>query len=381
MGSIYKRKTRTGKLMRNYSIAFQDQAGRRVVCSSGTSDKRAAERILAQKEAEVALINSGAVDPMLERYRAEATKPIAGHLRDYLDSCKDKQAGHGLRQKKRHLDWLLEATGACRLTDLLPDLVDARLGALSEKGMAARSINLKLECANAFLNWCARNGRIRSNPLRVIPRRNEVLGRVRERRPLTQAECKRLLAVARKQAATVPGAKLRPLWYLFPLRAGLRRGDMERLTWGAVDLDKRILTIRGGKAKKRIDRLPLGVDLVEELRRVWPYNALPSARVFPRAVANTTRQLDFGRAKIVLVNDRGEYADLHSLRVTFGTELALLGIPPAVHQKLMRHCTIELTMKYYTKLSIDDLEHHGIGLLSRVESEQVEGPEKAREAL
>jgi integrase len=382
MGLVYRRKSaRTGKPLRNYSIDYFDHTGKRIVESARTSDKRIAERILKQKESEVALIRAGAVDLLQERFKQEATKLASDHLDDYLEACKDKQAAHGLKQKRRHLAWLLDATGAVHLSDILPDVLDARLGGLSEKGMSARSINLKLECANAFLNWCVRNGRLRHNPLKIVPRRNEVLGRVRERRALSRDECRRLLAVAREQAQTVRGAKLRPLWYLLALRAGLRRGDLERLTWGAVDLDRGTLTIRGGKVKRRIDVLPLSRDLREEFRQVWPTAALPSARVFPQPVSNETRKRDFVRAGIELVNDRDEHADLHALRVTFGTELALSGTPPAIHQKLMRHCTIELTMRYYTKLGIDDLDQRGIDLLPSVEAVDPTLPEIRREAL
>lgn len=379
MGTVYKRKGRGGKPLRNYSIAYFDQSGKRVTESAGTSDKRAATRILAEKEAQVALIVSGAVDPLHERYRTEATKSAQAHLDDYLEACRTRQAGHALKQKTRHLRWLLEATGALKLTDILPDVVDAQLGMLVEQGKAARTLNLKLECASAFLNWCVRNGRIRSNPLRIIPKRNEVVDRRRERRALTEKEVEALLDVARAQAQETAQAALRPLWYTFALLAGLRRGDMERLTWGAVDLDAGTLTIRGGKAKRRVDKLPLHPELTAEIRRVKPTDVLPSARVFPAPVSNATRKKDFLDAGIPLVNEHGEHADLHSLRVTFGTRLALNGVLPAVHQRLMRHSTIELTMRYYTKLNLDDLQAHGIEKLPGLAP--TTAPQKAAEAL
>ena len=367
MGSIYKRRSPSGRKRQNYTIAWKDAAGNDVVRSSGTSDKRAAARILAEKEREVSLIRAGAVDPLQERYAEEGAKPASQHRDDYIAACKGRQEAHSLKQKTRHLKWLLEVTGAVRLTDIHPDVVDQRFSLLSEQGRSARTINLKLECANAFLNWCVKNGRLARNPLKVVPRRNEVADQRRPRRALDMDETTRLIAVAREQAAKVPAAKMRPLWYLFPLLAGLRRNDLVRLTWGDLELEQRVLTIRGGKAKHRVDRLRLHRDLVAELRSVKPSDVLPTARVFPRPVSNNTRQEDFERAKIVPVNERGEHADLHALRVTFGTRLALAGVAPAVLQKLMRHSTIELTMRYYTKLSLDDLGERGIDMLPGVE--------------
>ena len=81
MGSVYKRRKRDGKLHRNYSIIYFDHTGKRVTKSAGTSDKRAAERILAAKEAEVALISSGVEDPLQERFVMEGSRPITSTCR------------------------------------------------------------------------------------------------------------------------------------------------------------------------------------------------------------------------------------------------------------------------------------------------------------
>src|SRR5688572_10755670 len=94
----------------------------------------------------------------------------------------------------------------------------------------------------------------------------------------------------------------RKTWYLLAALAGLRRSDLIRLTWGDVDLDDAVLTIRDGKAKRE-DRLPIHPELLEELRRIRPSTVLPLARVFPTAVTNRTRQEDFKRAKIPLKPD------------------------------------------------------------------------------
>jgi len=360
MGSIYKRKGRDGKPLRNYSIIWRDATGKRRTESSGTSDKRAAAQILAEKEREVRLILSGAVDPLQERYREEAAKSAREHLNDYLAICKDKEASSGLREKTRHLNWMLEELGIAKLSDFQPDKVDLLLSALSERGKSARTVNLKLECARSFLGWCVRMGRLQSNPLRVVQKRNETVDRRYVRRALTDEEVTSLLERAREQSN---GAPLRPLWYLFPLLAGLRMGDMKRLRWRDLDFDARVLTIRGGKARRRVDRLPLHAELVAELLRVRPLTALPMAPVFPHPVSNATRRKDFEAAGIELLNARGEVADLHGLRVTYGTRLALAGVTPAVHQTLMRHSTFELSVKYYVRLGIDVLEERGIDLL------------------
>ena len=45
-----------------------------------------------------------------------------------------------------------------------------------------------------------------------------------------------------------------------------------------------------------------------------------------------------------------------------------LRVPPAITQVLMRHTSIDLTMRYYTKLKLRDLQTRGLDLLPRLEA-------------
>jgi hypothetical protein len=58
-------------------------------------------------------------------------------------------------------------------------------------------------------------------------------------------------------------------------------------------------------------------------------------------------QADLEAAGIPYVNETGEYADFHSLRKTFATELAKAGVATRVAMELMRHSP-KLTTKIYT---------------------------------
>jgi len=58
---------------------------------------------------------------------------------------------------------------------------------------------------------------------------------------------------------------------------------------------------------------------------------------------------DLEELNIPFVDAMGRYADFHSLRHTYGTELAKV-VMPAVHKELMRHKDIRTTMAYYTHL-------------------------------
>ena len=92
---------------------------------------------------------------------------------------------------------------------------------------------------------------------------------------------------------------------------------------------------------------------------------LAASPIFATAVTNETRTKDYRRAKIAEVDEQGHYADLHSLRVTLGTELARAGVLPQVAQKILRHSRYSTTLKSYTRLSLADAAQ-GIAALPTV---------------
>jgi len=342
MATIFKRGNKGP-----WIIQFFDAEGRRRERSTRTTDFRAAERIAAKLGADVALRRDGVVDARQDRFAQENRKPLANHVSDYVEHCRHiGLAPQSVSERAMHLKWLLAQTGATRLSDLTLDAVEHALASLRLAGSSARTINHRRSSVLVFANWCVTTGRLEANPLGRLSKLDESRDRRRVRRPLTEDELTRLMAVAE--------ARGRKAWYLLAALAGLRRSDLVRLTWSDVDLEEPALTIRDGKAKRE-DRLPIHPELLEELRRIRPAMVLPKARVFPTAVMNRTRQEDFKRAKISLLPDeQGRVADLHSLRGTLGTRIAREGIAPQVAQKLMRHSDYRLTLKHYTTLTLSD---------------------------
>ena len=122
---------------------------------------------------------------------------------------------------------------------------------------------------------------------------------------------------------------------------------MVRMRWADLRLDDTppTVTIRGGKARKRVDVLLLHQDLVMELRSIRPRTALPSASVFPTTVGHETRRKDFDRAGIQRETEDG-FADLHSLRHTYGSRLVEAGVDSIYLRSLMRHQSLQMTLEY-----------------------------------
>ena len=71
-------------------------------------------------------------------------------------------------------------------------------------------------------------------------------------------------------------------------------------------------------------------------------------------MGNLTRQNDFKRAGIDLVDSHGRVADLHALRATLATNLARASVTPQVAQRILRHSDYRTTLKHYTVLGLVD---------------------------
>ncbi len=376
-----KRRTRgTGSLFRKtptgpWIACHYDHAGKRREHSTRTTDRVAAERILQKRVAATALRVDLVIDPRDDRYSAENRKPLAVHVADYIAHC--QRASHALRhvaQKKVHLDALIAGSDATRLSELTADALERHLSAVKDRGLSARSVNFARQIAVAFYGWCVRTGRAEVNPLRVVPKQDETRDRRRVRRPLTDKELSQLLAVARERG--------RDGWYLAAALAGLRRGDLQRLTWGDVNFGESTLTLRHGKAK-RIDVVPMHPQLADALRRQLEARpALATARVWADTVTDLTRLKDFLRAgiarkvpvldangdpvmvgegeskkpktRIAVEDAEGRVIDLHALRTTLGTQLARAGVTPQVAQRIMRHSDYRTTLQHYTVLGLVD---------------------------
>jgi hypothetical protein len=78
-------------------------------------------------------------------------------------------------------------------------------------------------------------------------------------------------------------------------------------------------------------------------------DTLPMDLVFRGLIQRmTVFRKDLEAAGVAYVDAKGEYADFHSLRKTFGTMLTLAGVPQRVVMELMRHSDMRLTAKTYT---------------------------------
>ena len=211
-------------------------------------------------------------------------------------------------------------------------------------GKAPKTVNDILAVTSMLLDWLKRQRMIVANPLEGIDKVSN-RGRPRFRRALSEEELGRLLNVS---------PPFRQIVYLFMAETGLRRAEVNELKVGDFNFESPApyVRARASTTKNRKEAtIWLRPHMVEGIKSIFPDNPQPSDWVFHELVPRiTTLKRDLAKAGIEFENENGR-ADLHALRVTFGTNLALAGVHPRVTQELMRHSDINLTMKIYTDVS------------------------------
>ena len=202
----------------------------------------------------------------------------------------------------------------------------------------------------SFLNWMERVGRIKTNPLKHVPKVDERGQRRRVRRAFTDAELCKL----------VQGSGPRGLIYFTAARTGLRQEELRQLTWADLSLeaDPPFVVVREVSAKnKKEERVCLVPEIVEVLARHRASIVEPGGLVFPSGIPRASRlRVDAERNGIAYRDESGRYADFHALRYTdfhalrytWATLLQRNGVAQRVAMKLMRHSDMKLTAKVYT---------------------------------
>jgi len=198
-----------------------------------------------------------------------------------------------------------------------------------------------------------------SNPLTSIKKLNQEVGQRKKRRALTEEEIERLLQAAATRKYRKNKADEQVLIYRLFLGTGLRSTELSLLTPSQINFERNRLTIEAEKTKnKKADVLPMRPDLVQVVKEwVELHGIQPHERIF-RFNKHSIRHSfyrDVKAAGIERVGADGRSIDVHSLRKTFGTQLAKAGVALTTVQRLMRHSTPLLTAKLYIDVDADDM--------------------------
>ena len=331
-GEVVESRTYSGRL----KIAGEDRF-RHVAL--GVTDKRVAEQKLADVVRELERESVGLVVP--RSIREAFAAPFADHVTRFLEETKAKgRAPHTVTHYRTLLRVLSRECGWKTLRDVTPRSF-CEWRARSKR--SPKYLNDLHGVASSLLTWLERRELILTNPLKHVEKvANASPGGYR--RALSALEIPRLLAVAPPQRAWV---------YLVILYTGLRRHELNRLTWGDFQLETAapFSVSLSSKITKNRKAAVLGLrpEVVEALRRHRPADSMPFEWVFRGKVpAVSSMHRDLLAAGIPVVDERGRKLDVHALRTTYGTMLSASGVSPRVAMELMRHSDLRLTMRVYT---------------------------------
>ena len=249
-------------------------------------------------------------------------------------------------------------------------------------GVGAQTSNHFTVSVKAFGNFLVKTDRAAANPLRHLAKVRVDADVRHARRALSPDEFDRLLAAARAGGVfrRLAGGD-RAALYVTAGMTGLRASELASLTPDsfALDAPTPAVTVEAAYSKrKRRDVVPLHPALVEALRpflaskpagsRVWPgkwalhseavdmmRRDLASARATWLAEAADPAYRARREASDFLAYEsaKGEFADFHSLRHRFVTELVKAGVMPKDAKELARHSTITLTMDRYAHATLE----------------------------
>ena len=366
-----KGKKRTGKLSKSgkvnvqsdtWTAQYTDESGvvRRV--STKTTNRSAAEKILARYEAEIDRVKSGVVtreelekvqiktmtlDEALKRFRAKMI--VSGNTSKHINLT---------LQRVSHF---FHETGIDSFAKIRHETAEHWIAnEVQKKTITPSSINHYLTATKSFVKYLVDIELLPNDPLKSIQKLNESIGQRKNRRAMTAEEVESFLRAAETRKCRTKGkADERLLVYRLLLGTGLRSTELSLLTPSQIDFERCRLTIEAAKTKnKRAEVLPIRVDLVQSVKEwIKTHGIQPHERVFRFDMHSIRRSLyrDLKAAGIERVGSDGRSIDVHSLRKTFGTMLARAGVPLTTVQRLMRHSTPLLTAKLYVDVDPIDM--------------------------
>jgi integrase len=264
--------------------------------------------------------------------------------------------------KKRKATWdtdkmridkaVLPRLGMYPLSAITTKDVQDLLDAVAATGAAPATVGQYLAVVRRIFNVAAQ---IVINGVQVFTGRNPVIDVVapevhnERERYLTHAEAATLIDAAGK-------LRLPDLRHaiILGLNTGLRMGEMVRLRWHNVDFPGAIVTVPYEPRRKPGGHVPLNRDALTVFaeRLVLLQNG-PSGLIFPPIGDGSKRNFSHIFKQVTDsihlndgITDSKQKIVFHSLRHTFASWLALSGTDIYRINKLMRHKTLAMTMRY-----------------------------------
>ncbi|MBA2113076.1 tyrosine-type recombinase/integrase [Bremerella alba] len=283
----------------------------------------------------------------------------------YEDEKLSSLAEQSFRTTSYALDHLEREINPRWLSDVDATRISYFQSRLRKRKLSEATIATYLRHLRAALSWAESVGLIAQIPRIQRPKRTRGSRHMRGR-PITDQEFQRMLDITqavRPHDFDLWKEYLKGLWL-----SGLRLSESLVLSWDAdaslqIDLSGKYprLRILAEAEKGHQDRLlPITPDFAELLLAIPGERVGPVFRLFKteatksRCRVGRTISRIGKKAGIITDPELGKYVTAHDLRRSYGTRWAMR-VTPVMLRTLMRHRSIETTMKHYIDLDCEKL--------------------------
>lgn len=291
--------------------------------STGTTNRRVAEKVDRQFKEELTLARLGVAVPQPEMLFADLAVRFLAE-------------GSPKLWHRERLKQLLPYFGGDPIGRISRGLVrEYRAHRHAQKQVSDTTVNRDLEALRHFLYWGVDEGLLAANPLSRMPL-------VRERRNprmvMSVAEEAKLLRAAMPHLRAI---------IIAALDTGMRRGELLGQRWEHVDLARALLFVSRSKTAGGEGR---EIPFTRRLQTLLTASAQPRGLVFtfrgqPIRAIKTAWKATIRRAGI-------RYYRFHDLRHAFNTRLMEAGVMQEIRKALMGHSSAEEVNSIYTHVEL-----------------------------
>lgn len=251
--------------------------------------------------------------------------------------------------------------GKTKLEEITPWSLEKWRSERLKAGLQASSLNRYINPLKAALRHAVDWNLLSENPLtRVKPLRIDTLGPVRF---LTDEEDERLRAALDAREETMQKERetanewrrvrgyellpedatdhLKPM-VILDLNTGLRRGELFKLEWADVDMERALLTVR--KAKNKQTRYVSLNDEALETLKGWRKRSRGEL-VFPGKGGRRLTNVQSSWEKLMRDAQIEDFR-FHDMRHDFASKLVMAGVDLNTVRELLGHADIKMTLRY-----------------------------------
>jgi integrase len=284
---------------------------------------------VGSRSAAKALLDKRRVARRLGEKLPESIRTAPIKFEEIANSAKEHVEKHNAKPQTvlHRIDEWIKAFGAKPAESVTPEEIDKWLHRKD-----AATANRYKDAISICYREAIRNGKLKSNPARLVKRRRESSGVIRFLKKDEEALVRQI--IQERFPDKMPELDV-------AIGTGMRAGEQfgPRLTWGQVDFDRCEITLKQTKnGTSRV--IPLNATVVAALtaRRALVPKSPPSAPVFP-----TSPRYWWDDVRIAAKIPDYRW---HDHRHTFCSRLAMAGVNLVVIKELAGHKTLTVTARY-----------------------------------